>query len=392
MSIAADLGLQPPDDAAAILANVERVVPLIAEQAPACNAQGYMSAELGEALRAAGAYRVGFSKRRNGPEMTLAEQTRMVETVARADASVAWNVTVLAATGFYACRLGDEAFAELYPSLDLPTCGSFHPKGVARQVDGGYRVSGEWKFGSAIRSAHHIVAGVEVVGRDGEPVHKPDGSRLTLGVWLPTELVTLRDDWHVIGLAGSGSQGYAVTDAFVPEHHSFDRFFAPDPAADPLVKHVDLPFFSMVGIALGIAAHALEVTVADVAARTGERRPGERTLGLIGEAETYLRAARALAYEGVRRIDEAIFAPGGLPAELVMGRGDSPLATEFARTVLDRCSDALGSKVIYRDVPFELLMRDLVGMSAHASTWRGNWVGVGRMIVDAVQRGGGVGG
>ena len=197
--------------------------------------------------------------------------------IARRDASIAWNATVLLATGFYAARLGDAAFAELYPDLDRPTCGSFHPKGVARQVEGGYLVTGDWKFGSAIRSSYHIVAGAEVVDAAGEPVRKDDGSQLTLGVWLPVDAVTLRDDWHTIGLRGSGSQGYAVTDAFVPAGHCFDRFFAPTADAAPLAKHVDLPFYSMAGISVGIAQHALDIALADLRSRPA--RPGARRAG-----------------------------------------------------------------------------------------------------------------
>ncbi len=85
--------------------------------------------------------------------MPLAQQTKMVELVATVDGACAWNVAVLAATGFYACRLGEEAFAELYPHLDLPTAGSFNPRGRADVVEGGYRVTGTRKFGSGIHSA-----------------------------------------------------------------------------------------------------------------------------------------------------------------------------------------------------------------------------------------------
>ena len=281
-------GLREPIDTASILDNVRALVPTVQEEAGPSNAQGYMTERMGRALRAAGVYRVGFPARRGGPEMSLVDQTVLVETVARHDASIAWNATVLAATGFYAGRLDDRGFAELYPNLDLPTCGSFHPKGVATQVEGGYLVTGEWKFGSGIRSAHHIVAGVEVFDSDGAPVCKPDGSHLTLGVWLPVEAVTLRDDWHTIGLRGSGSQGYATTKAFVPAHHCFDRFFTPTGDTDPLGKHVDLPFYSMSGISVGLAQHALDLTVADLRQRSGARAPGERAFGLLGEVDAYV--------------------------------------------------------------------------------------------------------
>ena len=306
--------------------------------------------------------------------------------IARRDASIAWNATVLLATGFYAARLGDAAFAELYPDLDRPTCGSFHPKGVARAVEGGYLVTGDWKFGSAIRSSYHIVAGAEVVDAAGEPVRKEDGSQLTLGVWLPVDAVTLRDDWHTIGLRGSGSQGYAVTEAFVPAGHCFDRFFAPTADAAPLAKHVDLPFYSMAGISVGIAQHALDIALADLRSRPPARAPGERSLGLLGELDAYVRAARALVYECMARIDEAIFTPGVVPSAEVLARGDAPLANEFARVAVDRCADLVGSKVVYESHPLEQLIRDLTGVSAHASTWRSRWVDVGRTLVEGGAR------
>lgn len=374
--------LREPSTAEAILDNVRSLLPLVEREAPASNAQGYMTDTMRDAWRAAGVYRVGLPAERGGPEMRVADQTRMVEMVARVDASIAWNVTVLAATGFYAGRLTDRGFAELYPTPDLATCGSFHPKGVAREVDGGYLVTGDWNFGSGIRSAHHIVAGAEVVDAAGEPVRKPDGSQLTLGVWLPRAEVRLRDDWHTIGLRGSGSQGYAVDGAFVPAHHCFDRFFAANADSSPLVKHHDLPFFSMSGISVGIAQHALDIVAAEMARRGGARAPGERAYGLLGEAESCVRAMRATVYAGLERLDADLFAPGVAPSPATLARGDAPFAAELARRVLDICADLYGSRTIYDVNPLEQLIRDLVGLSVHVSTSRSNWVGLGRLVVD----------
>jgi len=368
--------LREPRTAADILANVRALTPVVREEADATQAQAFLTDRMREALRAAGAYRVGFSRRRGGPEMSLTDQTRMVESVATADAGIAWNVAVLAATGFYAGRLGDAAFADLYPELDLPTCGSFHPKGKAVEVPGGYRVTGRWKFGSGIRSADRIVAGVEVQ-RDGEPVRKPDGSVLTLGVWLPKEQVSLLDDWHVIGLRGSSSQGYTVNDVFVPAEHSFDRFFAPTADAEPLNKHVELPFYSMAGISVGIAQHAVDLATGHLR----DRKATERQLTLLGEAVSYVRAARSLVLDGMRAIDEQIFTEGTTPDELTMARGDAPMAQEFTRVVLDRCGEILGSQVVYESFPFERLVRDSTGVTAHASTWRSRWTSVGQTLV-----------
>ncbi|MCB0965368.1 MAG: hypothetical protein KDB37_00915 [Ilumatobacter sp.] len=380
--------LREPTTSEAILHNVRSILPVVTTEAAPSNEQGYMTSAMTEACRAAGIFRVGFSRERGGPEMSISDQTRMVEMVATVDASIAWNVTVLAATGFYAGRLSDGAFAELYPDLDRATCGSFHPKGVARQVEGGYRVSGNWNFGSGIRSSDRIVAGAEVVDEVGEPVLKDDGSQLTLGVWLPTDDVRLRDDWHTIGLRGSGSQGYAVDDVFVPADHSFDRFFAGNATAPPLSKHPDLPFYSMGGISLGIARHAIDIVSTELAKRSGARAPGERSLALLGEADSCLRAMRATIYAGLSQLDEETFTPGAVPSTRALARGDAPFAAELARRVLDICVDLYGSKTIYEVNPLEQLIRDLVGLSVHLSTSRAMWSRVGQVVLDEYARDG----
>lgn len=375
--------LRPPTTTAAILANVEAILLVVGDEAAATSGQRHLTERMGAFLRAAGVYRVGFAAHRGGPEMPLTAQTRMAELIATRDASIAWNAAILAATGFYAGRLGDQAFAELYPDLDRPTCGSFHPRGRADIVDGGYRVTGRWKFGSGIRASHHIVGGVEVY-ENGERLLKDDGSPLVLGVWLPRESVEIQDDWNTIGLRGSGSNGYHATDVFVPAGHSFDRFFSPDAEAEPLNKLVDLPFYSTAGIAVGIAQHAVDLATASLRAKAKATAApiDTRRLGLLGEAESYLRAARAVVYQGVQRIDESIFTPGELPSDSTMARGDAPVAADLARRIVDLCAELIGSQVVYAEEPFESLIRDLAAVNAHASTWRSRWVDVGKTLIE----------
>ena len=370
--------LLDPVNAAAVLDNVEAILPILREEAEPSSVLGHLTDRASDALRDAGVYRAGFARHRGGPELSLVAQTQMVEMVATIDGGIAWNAAILAATGFYAGRLGDAAFAELYPHMDLPTAGSFHPRGRADRVDGGYQVTGEWSFGSGIHSAVYVLGGCTVFDNN-EPVLKDDGSPLVIGVWLPTAEVEILDDWHVIGLNASGSSGYRVADRFVPEAHSFDRYFEPDANAEPLNKLVDLPFYSMAGIAIGLSQHAIDLAVAGLAARPSV---GERQLALLGEAESLLRSARAGVYEGVRRIDEAIFTDGMLPTPGTMARGDAAVATDLARRIVDLCAELVGSRLIYEAFPMQRIIRDLVGLTAHASTWRSRWTDVGRTMIE----------
>ena len=370
-------GLSPPTDGAAILSNVEAILPIVRAEADESTRIGHLTDKVHTAFMRAGIYRAGFSKTRGGPEMTIEQQTRMVELVARVDGGCAWNVAVLAATGFYACRLGDEAFAALYPHFDLPTAGSFHPRGRADVTEGGYRVTGTWRFGSGIHSATYVLGGCEVFD-NGAPVLKPDGSHLVIGCWFRTGDVEILDDWHVVGLAASGSSGYRVNDHFVPLAHSFDRYYAPKPDAPPLTRLVELPFYSMAGIAIGLSQHTVDLATD---ALRGRPQVSERQYALLGEAQSLLRAARAVVYAGVRRMDDVLFDEGGVPGPIDMARGDAPVATELARRIIDLCAEIVGARVVYNSYPMERIMRDLVGLSAHASTWRSRYVDVGRVYL-----------
>jgi len=371
----AELIMEAPTDADAILRNVDAILPIVAAEATESAGIGHLTDTAHEALLRAGVYRAGFSRRRGGPEMTLEQQTLMVEKIATVDAGASWNAAILAATGFYAGRLDDDAYSELYPHMDLPTSGSFHPRGRADLVEGGYRVTGAWSFGSGIHSSSYVLGGCTVFDGD-EPVLKENGAPLVIGAWFRTSDVEILDDWHVIGLKASGSSGYRVTDRFVPLGHTFDRYYEPDPFAEPLNKVVDLPFYSMAGIAVGLAQHAVNIARDTL---RGSRKPSERQLGLLGESESLLRAAA-----GVRRIDEAIFADGVLPTPGVMARGDAPVATDFARKIIDYCAEIVGSRLIFESFAMERVVRDLVGLTAHASTWRSRWIDVGRTMIEEV--------
>ncbi len=370
--------LSDPVDGAAVLSNVEAILPIVRAEADESSRLARLTDTLNAAFMRAGIYRAGFSKTRGGPEMSLEQQTKMVELVACVDGGCAWNVAVLAATGFYAGRLGDEAFAALYPHLDMPTAGSFHPRGRADVTQGGYRVTGTWRFGSGIHSARYVLGGAEVFD-GGQPVLKPDGSHLVLGCWFRTQDVEILDDWHVVGLSASGSSGYRVTDHFVPNSYTFDRYYTPKPNAEPLVKLVELPFYSMAGIAIGLSQHTVDLATESLRSRP---QVGERQYALLGEAQSLLRAARAVVYAGVRRIDEILSNEGGIPSPQDMARGDAPVATELARRIVDLCAEIVGSRVVYNAYPMERIMRDLVGLSAHASTWRSRFIDVGRIYLE----------
>ena len=78
---------------------------------------------------------------------------------------------------------------------------------TATQVDGGFRVSGQWAWGSGVQHADYVIV----------PVFKDDKTGVITAV-VPRAQVRIIDNWHALGINGSGSSDYALDDVFVPDH------------------------------------------------------------------------------------------------------------------------------------------------------------------------------
>ena len=84
------------------------------------------------------------------------------------------------------------------------------PAGVAKPVDGGFRISGRWKYASGCEHCEWAFLGGTVEG-------KPDDRRIFV---IPHSDYEIVDTWHVPGLKGTGSHDIVVEDAFVPEYRT----------------------------------------------------------------------------------------------------------------------------------------------------------------------------
>ncbi|MFE3177098.1 acyl-CoA dehydrogenase family protein [Amycolatopsis sp. NPDC059090] len=378
---------QAPLSSAAVRANAVALGPLVRAEADRCESEARLSGALTRAFRDAGLFQMGFPASRGGLEMPLADQLAVVTEIARHDAGAGWNVAVLNASGYYAGRLGQAAYDELYPTRDLPTGGSFHPPGRAEIVDGGYLVSGRWDWGSGTPTAERIVGGC-LVYREGEPVRRADGRQILLGVWLPRAAVRHAGNWQALGIRGSGSGSYEIAEpVFVPEKHVFDREAPPDPDADPLNKHVGLLFFPLTGVCLGLARHVVELTLDAVRTRC---RGKVSTLDTATKQQLGQAAAETdLVYRGIeevaRRADEAIFTPGRVldPVEEARLRVANSQAGETLRRVLDLCVDLYGSRYIYQSDPLERVIRDAWGALAHFGAKKFHWAGYAEELLGA---------
>lgn len=131
--------------------------------------------------------------------------TEMIETwieMAWQDGSFGWiGIANLPSSFAAAAYLPDEGFAEVFTANDnrVTMGGQFFPNGSGVTVDGGYRVSGSWSFGSGTGHSEYVCAGFFPMV-DGQPVMGPGGLPDMQVAVIPRDEIVFKDGWHVQGL------------------------------------------------------------------------------------------------------------------------------------------------------------------------------------------------
>lgn len=354
--------------AADILAAVSRLGPLIEDEAAQVDRLGHLTPRLLEALRKAGVFRIAWPAAWGGPEMRFEDQIRMVEMLSYHDASVAWNVQILSDTGFYGGQFSEPVARGLYASMDDATAGGFYPPQRADKVPGGWHIAhARWPFGSGIHSADRVVGGIQLY-QDGQPILDETGQPEFRVAYLPKGSVRLLDTWQVLGLRGSGSTDYEVSDVTIPDGHIFKFFNGESLDLPPLSRFADLIAQSLQGVVLGLGRRILD----DVQAALKRKSPNDRLIRTqLAEAEMNYRAARAYTIDTATRLSDRL-----LTGELLTmdEQIDSSLASINTGHQIHRaCTlalELLGTWPIYNRAGFERRRRDLEVLMTHISHQR----------------------
>jgi alkylation response protein AidB-like acyl-CoA dehydrogenase len=226
-----------------------------------------------DALRDAELFWILVPRELGGAEASVVDALGVFEELAYADGSTGWSTMANAtSSAFAAIYTGDEAAKTMFgPNGRGIHAGMFGPVGTARATDDGFAVSGNYQFGSGCAHATWIAAGTQEVDAGGTPLNDDVGLPALRIVFLRPEQVTMRGNWEVLGLQGTGSYDYTVDDQFVEEEFSFPLLTATARRGGP---GYNLGLFGIVasghgGFALGVGARALDEIL--VIARTKQR-------------------------------------------------------------------------------------------------------------------------
>jgi indole-3-acetate monooxygenase len=391
-------------DRRAAVGTVERakaLAPLLAAAAGRTEAERKIPADVLAAMHAARLFHMLLPVSLGGGAVDLLTYNRVIEALAAADASPAW-VLAQAAASTHAAGFLDRAIAqEVFGAPDaLLAWGP--PAGLAKAVaaDGGYRVTGKWRFASGGANATWMGGHSTVLEAVGKPRLDTNGRPVNRTVLFPKAQANMLDTWHVIGLRGTSSNDYTANDLFVREEYSTWRDSTPDRREHgPLYNIPMLTLYGVgfSGVALGIAQTCLDafMQLAPVkksgggVGATAVLRDNAAIQAQVARAVGRLRSARAFLHEMLQEIWESSATVGRFSlAQRAELRVAITSAMDQARKVVDFTFQAAGTNAIFEGSPFERRFRDLHTALAQGQAHLSNFesAGLALMGVEPAQR------
>ncbi len=191
-----------------LVERVRALVPMVAEYAAQAEQERKPVDSVMKALEEAGVYKFFVPTRYGGYQFSLETFMEIGMLLGEGCLSTAWVTTFCMEhnwlIGLYNQEAQDHIFGK-HPYIIAP--GALAPRGVATPVKGGFRLTGQWQWGTGVMHANWVMVGALTEGAD-----PPELCMYA----LPIEQAEIIDTWQMSGMAGTGSNDIAIKDAFVP--------------------------------------------------------------------------------------------------------------------------------------------------------------------------------
>src|SRR5437016_1725568 len=259
-----------------------------------------------EQFHAAGFYRLVRPRELGGLQADPLTYLRVVELLAEAAGSVGWNLFNNNIAQLVTLGLPDEGVHEIYGrGGDTGIAGTaVQGGGRAVPVEGGYRVTGRWPFGTGCQESAWMLGSFQILDGD-QPRRSPEGFSFWRGVFARSDVQLVEGSWNVSGLRATGSFDWTVDDVFLPERRTMVHAGAP---LDNQWAHwpgtlYALPAQTWLGphhssVITGIARAGIDALIELAAEKTPRGRSGRlcdnaQVQDAVGRADAMLNAGRA---------------------------------------------------------------------------------------------------
>ena len=375
------------------VARARALAPVIEAAASRTEQESKIPADVLSAMHDAGLFHILLPVSLGGAATDLVTFNQVVEAVATADASPAWCLAQSVASSHTAGFLDPKIAREVFGANNaLVAWGP--PAGIAKAipVEGGYVVTGKWRFASGSANATWMGGHSTIFDTSDQPRRDAKGHPVNRTVLFRREQATIKDTWHVMGLRGTASNDYEVSELFVPQEYSTWRNFQPDQRQyGPLYNIPMLTLYGVgfSGVALGIAQACLRAFMQLAPTKKSGGGVGSATVlrdnaviqSRAAKATGRLKSARAFLFQMLREIWETSATTGTLPLEQ---RAHLRLAItgamDEARKVVDFAYHSAGTTAIFQGSAFERRFRDLHTALAQGQAHLSNFESAGQAL------------
>jgi alkylation response protein AidB-like acyl-CoA dehydrogenase len=344
------------------------------------DAAGRLPDDLFQTLAEIGLFRLWLPAALGGPELSALDFMDVVEEASALDGSIGWLVGNGGGMGRVGAYLPVASAREIFAAVDAFVVSGTGGVGRAMSVDGGYRVTGRWPFGSGAPHATWFtpVCEVEEAGQ---------GTGRIVFPFAPRQDVILHDNWQVSGLCASGSVDFEFRDVFVPDR--FVHPFQPEPTQPGTLYRLptgSIYPWTVATIPLGLARGALAefVRLAGTKKRRGDSLPlAERELiqSQVGRIEARLSAGRVYLRQAMTDLLEAIEAGSDLVPARVQFRLACSFAGEGALWAIGLLTEMAGAVAIFQSCPLERFERDARAAAKHLAMSPALYVTGGKLVL-----------
>jgi resorcinol 4-hydroxylase (FADH2) len=381
MSIAS-LGTAPPS-VPELLARARDIAALVRARAEQTEAERRVAADVFDRMREAEFFRILQPRAYGGFEYGFEVAMQVAIIVGAGCGSSGWVCSFAIMHQWLAASFPAKAQDEFWTDRGAIGMGSYTPVGKAVAVDGGYRISGLWSFASGCDNAQWFFLGGMIPPPDNAGPPKP-------GFFLiPCADGRIEDNWHTMGLIGTGSKNIVATDLFVPAHRIVmfaDLLTGSSPGSrvhdNPLYRQPLLAVFPYCLIApvLGMAEGALAdfLDMAKVRSTRGAVAGGNNRMAEFGtiqqrvaEAAASIEAVRLLMFRDLEETHETAARGEQVSVDMRMrNRLDQGFCMRLLLQAVDALFPATGGQGIFRDKLQQRVWRDAHAAATHVSL---NW-------------------
>jgi alkylation response protein AidB-like acyl-CoA dehydrogenase len=253
---------------------------------------------------------------------------------------------------------------------------SFDPVGRARRVEGGFLFSGRHGFSSGIDYASWLICGGCIT--DGE---KLDGPHFFL---VPKSDAVVIDDWHTMGLEGTGSKSFVVTDKFIPSHRWLEGRLSHQGAGPGTAINKSFVYrlprgggatsSGFASLAVGMAQGVLQEWLTFTGPRKSRGVPvakRESTQLVAAESAAEIDAAEALYLGSLRAVMHKLSSGEEItPMERATTRRNVAFACQMVLKAGTRLFNTAGGRALFRHNALQRQYRNLLAAAGHHGvTW-----------------------